>query len=319
MAIEAQPGAGRMQPVAGGTENGRSWWMKPAVHTGIVGGIIGYLVGHWLGNALSYDYAQNSLSDTNDVPISLGYVLGTIGWLAGLGIFNDIGRMMLGRPLPDVEHAPAGGLAKYFRYTLDHKVVGIQYLFGMITYFLTGGLFAMAIRTELLSPTYHVLSTNAYLMVVGEHGTMMMMMMSSVVLGPFGQYFAPLMIGSKRMAFPRIEAIGFWLTPAAYIILLSGILFGGFPTGWTGYAPLSIQAGQGMDAYAVAFSLMGISMILAGFNIIVPYINYRAPGMRWSRLPMFVWSMFTVSFLQVLAVPVLVAGLYMMITDRTFQ
>ncbi len=156
---------------------------------------------------------------------------------------------MLGKPLRDIEHAPAGGLAKYFRYTLDHKVVGIQYLFGMITYFLTGGLFAMAIRSELLSPTYHLMSSSAYLMVVGEHGTMMMMMMSSVVLGPFGQYFAPLMIGSKRMAFPRIEAIGFWLTPAAYVILLSGVLLGGFPTGWTGYAPLSLQAGPGMDTY----------------------------------------------------------------------
>src|SRR5215467_499403 len=319
MAIEAQPGAGRMQPVAGGTENGRSWWMKPAVHTGIIGGIIGYLIGHRLGNALSYDYAQNALSDTNDVPIVLGYVFGTVGWLAGLGIFNDLGRLMLGKPLRDIEHAPAGGVAKYFRYTLDHKVVGIQYLFGMITYFLTGGLFAMAIRSELLSPTYHLMSSSAYLMVVGEHGTMMMMMMSSVVLGPFGQYFAPLMIGSKRMAFPRIEAIGFWLTPAAYVILLSGILFNGFPTGWTGYAPLSLQAAPGMDSYAVAFGLMGISMILAGFNIIVTYINYRAPGMRWSRLPMFVWSMFTVSFLQVLAVPVLIAGFYILISVRTAQ
>src|SRR6266568_1599925 len=319
MAIEIQPGAGRMQPVAGGPDNGRPWWMKPAIHTGLVGAVLGYLLGHWLGNALSYDYAQNALSDTNDVPIVLGYVLGTVGWLAGLGVFNDLGRLMVGKPLRDIEHAPAGGLAKYFRYTLDHKVVGIQYLFGMITYFLTGGLFAMAIRSELLSPSYHLMSSSAYLMVVGEHGTMMMMMMSSVVLGPFGQYFAPLMIGSKRMAFPRIEAIGFWLTPAAYIILLSGLLLGGFPTGWTGYEPLATQAGPGMDTYAVAFGLMGISMILAGFNIIVTYINYRAPGMRWSRLPMFVWSMFTVSFLQVLAVPVLVAGMYMMITDRTFQ
>ena len=319
MAIEIQPGAGRMQPVAGGPESSRPWWMRPAIHTGLIGAVIGYFLGHWLGNALSYDYAQNALSDTNDVPIVLGYVFGVVGWLAGLGIFNDLGRLMVGKPLRDIEHAPAGGLAKYFRYTLDHKVVGIQYLFGMITYFLTGGLFAMAIRSELLSPSYHLIGPNEYLMVVGEHGTMMMMMMSSVVLGPFGQYFAPLMIGSKRMAFPRIEAIGFWLTPAAYIILLSGLLLGGFPTGWTGYEPLATQAGPGMDTYAIAFGLMGISMILAGFNIIVTYINYRAPGMRWSRLPMFVWSMFTVSFLQVLAVPVLVAGMYMMITDRTFQ
>ena len=208
MAIEAQPGAGRMQPVSGGPESARPWWMKPAVHTGVIGGIIGYLLGHWLGNALSYDYAQNALSDTNDVPIVLGYVFGTVGWLAGLGVFNDLGRLMLGKPLRDVEHAPVGGLAKYFRYTLDHKVVGIQYLFGMITYFLTGGLFAMAIRSELLSPTYHLMSSSAYLMVVGEHGTMMMMMMSSVVLGPFGQYFAPLMIGSKRMAFPGSRPSG---------------------------------------------------------------------------------------------------------------
>src|SRR5260370_40055943 len=107
------------------------------------------------------------------------------------------------------------------------------------------------------------MSSSAYLMVVGEHGTMMMMMMSSVVLGPFGQYFAPLMIGSKRMAFPRIQAIGVWLTPAAYVLLLSGILFGGLPTGWTGYAPLSLQARQGMDAHAIAVGLTEGSVLLA--------------------------------------------------------
>src|SRR5262252_5263968 len=324
MAIETTPGADRVQPVGGepGTPSEkRAWWMRPAVHTGLLGALIGYLIGNWLGHLVQSDSANfaQGLGDTRDWPVVLGYVFGTVGWLAGLGVFSDLLRLMAGRPLPDVEHAPAGGLAKYFRYTLDHKVVGIQYLFGMIVYFLTGGLFAMAIRTELLSPTVHIMSASSYLMVVGEHSTMMMMMMSSVVLGPFGQYFAPIMIGSKRMAFPRIEALGFWLTPPAYVILLSSILWGGFPTGWTGYAPLNIQATPAMDGYAMAFGIMGISMILAGFNIIVTYINYRAPGMRWSRLPMFVWSMFTVSFLQVLAVPVLVAGLYMMITDRTFQ
>jgi cytochrome c oxidase subunit 1 len=324
MAIEATPGADRIQPVGGGPGGPaevKAWWRKPAVHTGLIGAVIGWLIGNWLGlqvQSASANFAQG-LSDVRDWPVVLGYLFGTVGWLAGLGIFNDLFRLMAGRPLPDIEHAPAGGLAKYFRYTLDHKVVGIQYLFGMITYFLTGGLFAMAIRTELLSPTNHAFSASSYLMVVGEHGTMMMMMMSSVILGPFGQYFAPLMIGSKRMAFPRIEALGFWLTPPAYVILLSGILYSGFPTGWTGYAPLSVQAMPGMDAYAIAFGLMGISMILAGFNIIVTYINYRAPGMRWSRLPMFVWSMFTVSFLQVLAVPVLLAGFYILIMDRTAQ
>ena len=148
---------------------------------------------------------------------------------------------------------------------------------------------------------------------------MMMMMMTSVILGPFGNYLVPLMIGSKRVAFPRLEALSFWLTPCAFLILLSSFLLGGFPTGWTGYAPLSIQAGEGMDSYAVAFGLMGISIILAGFNIIVTIICYRAPGMRWSRLPMFVWAMLTTGFLLVLAAPVLVGGMYMIITDRTAQ
>jgi cytochrome c oxidase subunit 1 len=317
MAIETQPE--RAEPISHGPGAGRSYWMRPGVHTGVIGAAAGYLLGHALGNFLSSGYAQNSLSDSNDVPIVLGYAFAVIGWLLGLGVFNDLFRMMTGKPLPDVTHENGTGLAKYFRYTLDHKVVGIQYLFGMTTYFLTGGLFAMAIRSELLSPSYHLLGASQYIMVVGEHGTMMMMMMSSVILGPFGQYFGPLLIGSKRVAFPRLEALGFWLTPAAYVILLSGVLFGGFPTGWTGYEPLATQATAGMDAYFFAFGLMGISMILAGFNMIVTVINYRAPGMRWSRLPMFVWSMFSVSFLQVLSVPVLVGACYMGLTDRTFQ
>ncbi len=321
MAIEIQPESahhpGGHEP--GAVPGARPWWLRPAAHTALLGAIIGYALGHLLGNAISSDMQQIPLSDTNDTPIVLGYVLAVLGWLIGLGVFNDLARQMAGRPVTGTEAPDHGGLARYFRYSLDHKVVGLQYLFGMITYFLTGGLFAMAIRTELLSPSYHVLSPSAYLEVVGEHGTMMMMMMTSVVVGPLGNYLVPLMIGSKRVAFPRIEALSFWLTPCAFVILLSSILMGGFPTGWTGYAPLSVQAGEGMDGYAMAFGIMGLSVILAGFNLICTIICYRAPGMRWSRLPMFVWAMLTTSFLFVLAVPVLVGGLYMLITDRTAQ
>ncbi len=322
MAIEIQPESAQ-QP--GGREPGaapsaRPWWMRPAAHTALLGAIIGYLLGHLIGNMISSGYQQLPLSDSNDLPIVMGYLFGIVGWLIGLGVFTDIFRQVLGRPVVGSGEGHVGDdLAKYFRYSLDHKVVGIQYLYAMIGYFLTGGLFAMAIRVELLSPTYHLLSPNAYLEVVGEHGTMMMMMMTSVVMGPFGNYLVPLMIGSKRVAFPRVEALSFWLTPCAFIILLSSVLMGGFPTGWTGYAPLSIQAGAGMDGYAIAFGLMGISAILAAFNMVVTIICYRAPGMRWSRLPVFVWAMLTTGFLLVLAAPVLVGGMYMVITDRTAQ
>jgi cytochrome c oxidase subunit I len=323
MAIEAQPESaqapGGREP--GGTPKGRAWWLRPAWHTALIGAIAGYALGHWLGNFMipSFVATGGGAPDDNDIAIVLGYAFLVLGWLIGLGVFNDLVRQMLGKPINGTSHELEGGLARYFRYSLDHKVVGLQYLVGMLIYFFTGGLLAMAIRTELLSPSYHVINPATYIQVVGAHGTMMMMMMTSVIVGPLGNYLVPLMIGSKRVAFPRIEALSFWLTPCAYVILLSSFPLGGFPTGWTGYAPLSIQAGEGMDAYAFAFGLMGISMVMAGFNLIVTIICYRAPGMRWSRLPMFVWSMLTQGFLFVLAAPVLVGGMYMIITDRTAQ
>ena len=119
----------------------RPWWRRPAVHTGLIGAVLGYLVGHWLGNFLSSGYdRRRAVGDQNDIAIVLGYVFGTVGWLAGLGVFNDLLRQMVGRPVPlrRGRRRGLGGLARYFRYTLDHKVVGIQYLVGMIIYFCTG-------------------------------------------------------------------------------------------------------------------------------------------------------------------------------------
>ncbi|MHB1431981.1 MAG: cytochrome c oxidase subunit I [Streptosporangiaceae bacterium] len=323
MAIETEPGT--QQHPGGGEPSGakvtRAWWQRPAIHTGVLGAVIGYFVGYYLGRAISANYQQISTSDAHDIAIVLGFLFLVIGWLAGLGVFNDLLRHMAGRPMPDTEKAngDASGLARYFRVTLDHKVVGIQYLIGMIIYFCTAGLLAMGIRTELLSPVHHVFSSSTYIELVGEHGTMMMMLMTSVILGPFGNYLIPLMIGSKRVAFPRLEALSFWLTPAAFLILLSAIPLGGFHMGWTGYPTLSVQDTSGADAYAFAFGLMGISMVLAGFNILVTVICYRAPGMRWSRLPMFVWGILGTSVMMTLAAPILSGGMYMLLTDRTVQ
>src|SRR6266702_4739994 len=281
MAIEIQPEQRHGPGGPAHAQRQRSWFLRPGIHTGLVGAVVGYALGHFLGNAIGHTFTPLTLNDSSDMPIVFGYAIMVVGWLVGLGVFNDLLRQMVGRPVgvDDPNGAADTGLARYFRFTLDHKVVGIQYLVGM----------------------------------------MMMMLMSSVILGPFGNYLVPLMIGSKRVAFPRLEALSCWLTPAAFLVLLSGILLGGFPTGWTGYETLSLQAGEGMDAYAVAFGLMGISIILAGFNIIVTVISYRAPGMRWSRLPMFVWSMVATSFLMVLAAPVLVGGMYMLLAERTVQ
>src|SRR5580704_3653100 len=163
MAIETQPD--RAEPAGSGPEVGgpggvtRPWWLRPGAHFGVIGAAIGYLLGHLLGDFVGGGFSRSALSDTNDVAIVLGYAFAVIGWLAGLGVFNDPARLLLGKPLlAEVRRGGREeGLSRYFRYTLDHKVVGIQYLYGMIAYFLTGGLFAMAIRAELLSPTYHLI------------------------------------------------------------------------------------------------------------------------------------------------------------------
>jgi cytochrome c oxidase subunit 1 len=305
-----------LPPVGPSPGRSRPTWARPNLLTGIIGGILGYLIGHWLGNVIAAGWEQVQNQAMNDMALTLGYLVGTLGFLVGLGVFRYPLNRVLGREL-EHEEPTRPGVMQYLSYTPQHKVVGIQYLVGMLIYFFTGGLFALAIRTELLTPNSHVFNPDTYLSVVGIHGTMMMMMMTSVIVGPFGNYLVPIMIGSKRMAFPRLEALSFWLTPPAYVILLSAMFVGGFPTGWTGYAPLANQAVEGMDGYLVSFGLMGISLIFASINMIATIINFRAPGLRWSRLPMFVWGSLTTSVLTALAPPVLVAGCYLMEVDRT--
>ncbi|HQU26515.1 MAG TPA: cbb3-type cytochrome c oxidase subunit I, partial [Acidimicrobiales bacterium] len=161
------------------------------------------------------------------------------------------------------------------------------------------------------NPTVHIFNPGTYIEIVSEHGTIMMMMATSIIVGPLGNYLVPLMIGSRRMAFPRIEAFSFWIFTAGYMVIFSALFYGGFPTGWTGYAPLQNQAGPGMISYLFGFAVIGIGMMSAGFNIAVTIVNYRAPGMTWSRVPMFVWSILATASLLTLATPVLfTAGLF---------
>jgi cytochrome c oxidase subunit I len=278
-------------------------------------GIGGFFLGAWIGGqmAVGKDYLLGT--NQNDVGVFMGFLFGTIGWLGGLGFFNYPFARMLGRPA-SLPHEEAAGAWRYFRLSTDHKVIGIQYFFGVGIFFFIGGLNAMLIRTELLTPNEKAWPAGQYISLVGLHGTMMIMMTSAFILGPFANYFVPLMIGARRMAFPRIESLTFWLTPLAGLVLMSAIAWNGFPTGWTGYAPLSDEARAGMDAYIWAFMLIGISMCLNGLNLLTTVVMQRAPGLTWGRLPMFVWGVVSTSILMVLSTPVLIAALLMGMIDR---
>ncbi|MHB8244130.1 MAG: cytochrome c oxidase subunit I [Acidimicrobiales bacterium] len=286
--------------------------------TAAVLAVLGYLLGHWLGNVIAAGYSNiNGASGQNDTAICLGLGLGVVGWLIGIGALNYPLAKIVGRePAPEVLDK---NWTRYVRFSTDHKVVGVQYFFAVFLFLFTGGLLAMAIRSELLNPTSHLFGPGTYIAVVGEHGTIMMMMASSLVVGPLGNYLVPLMIGSRRTAFPRVEASSFWMFTAGYLVIITALPLGGFPTGWTGYAPLQTQALGGMDSYLVGFAVIGTGMILAGFNLIATIVHYRAPGMSWGRLPIFVWSILATSALLALATPTLVAAGLFGILDRTAQ
>ncbi len=295
----------------------RQGWLSQHLGTAIIGGVLGYVFGHWLGNAISSNYQYIANSGQNAIADALALIFGVVGWLLGIGALNYPLAKMAGRqPRKEVE---VDDWSKYFRYSTNHKTVGLQYVVGVLLFMFTGGLLAMAIRTELLNPTTHYFSADTYIKIVSEHGTIMMMMATSIVVGPLGNYLVPLMIGSRRMAFPRIEAFSFWIFVAGYMVIFSALPYGGFPTGWTGYAPLQTQAGPGMVSYLFGFAVIGMGMMAAGFNIAVTIINYRAPGMTWSRVPIFVWSILATAALLTLATPTLFAAGLFGLLDKTAQ
>ena len=322
MAIDTTPSVGlgepRNLPPSRGRRRNRPAWLSQHLGTAIIGAVGGYALGHFIGNSIAAHYTHiYNASGGNDVAVVLGLALGFAGWMLGIGALNDPVAKLLGFELPP--EADHDNWTKYFRYSLNHKTVGKQYVVGVLLFFFTAGLLAMTIRGQLLTPTNRFMGPGTYIAVVGEHGTMMMMMATSLVVGPLGNYFVPLMIGSRRMAFPRIEAFSFWTFSAGYLTILTALPLGGFPTGWTGYAPLQTQSSVGMDSYLAGFAIIGIGMIAAGFNIAVTIITHRAPGMTWSRLPMFCWGMISVASLLTLATPVLISAGFFGLLDRTAQ
>jgi cytochrome c oxidase subunit I len=301
---------------------GRLLWRRLIgfnVLTGIVLGIAGFYLGWWLGHQIdATSLAFFADTGQDDVALMLGYLLFVVGFVVGLGFAKYPAARLVGRELSHRENE-GGGIGRYFGLCTDHKVVGIQYLIGIGVFLFIGATYAMMIRAELLRPSPQLFGAGNYLTIVGLHGAMMMGVATSSVLGPFANYFVPLMIGAKRMAFPRIEALSFWLLMAGGAILASTVFFGGFPTGWTGYAPLNAEANYGFDSYIFFFALVGASMTLLGLNMIVTIAAMRAPGLTWRRLPIFCWGALTTSILNVLAAPVLIATLLMVGLDRGAQ
>src|SRR5947209_12137786 len=242
----------------------------PSVVSGIVVGVIGAAVFGIIVNAAT----KGSNQDATVVAIYIGWVF---FFFVGIGAFNDVLKWGFGRrePTPAEEQQLAGkgqGLWRYFRFTTDHKVVGMQYLATVLILFFVGSMGAFMIRLEQSTPGAIYFTPSTYNTIVGMHGIIMIVSAIIMVSGPFGNFILPIMIGARDMAFPRLNALSYWLLFADVPIILTTLALYGFQTGWTGYAPLADQGlTPGMDAYC-------FFIIIFAFSTTIPCLNFIATG-----------------------------------------
>jgi cytochrome c oxidase subunit 1 len=225
---------------------------------------------------------------------------------------------------PATVHAPAPqGFVRhgavtwrdYFTFNTDHKVIGIQYIVTTFFFFLIGGLLAMLIRYELLTPGPEF-SPETYNTLFTIHGSIMIFLWVIPGLAGFGNYLVPLMIGADDMAFPRLNALSYWLLLVGGLIVVAGFLFGQANSGWTAYPPLSLQAPTGQTLWIIGVIVIGTSSLLGAINFLVTIAMMRAPGLTPGRLPLFCWAMIATSLMVLPATPVLTAALIMLLLDR---
>lgn len=204
--------------------------------------------------------------------------------------------------------------------TVDHKKIGILYLFSGFFFFLVGGIEAILIRIQLAKPELDFLVGDAYNQVLTMHGTTMIFLAAMPFVFALMNAVVPLQIGARDVAFPFVNSLGFWLFLFGGVLLNLSWFLGGAPdAGWTAYAPLSTSsAGHGVDFYVLGLQISGLGTLIGGINFLVTIVNMRAPGMTFMRLPLFTWTAFVTSGLILFAFPALTIGLFLLMFDRLF-
>lgn len=224
----------------------------------------------------------------------------------------------LGQQQQDIETVKRPALSEYLRWSVDHKIIGVQYGVTALLFFLVGGALAMGIRWELLTPELDLVTSGAtYNSLFTMHGTIMIFLFIIPMWGAYGNYVVPLQLGAKDMAFPWLNAFAFWLIPPAGIIMLLGYFVSPAEAGWTSYPPLStLFSGDGQTMWALGAHLLGISSIMGSINFIVTILNMRPPQMTIWRMPLLCWAVLATSIIAVMATPFLAGALTLLLLDR---
>jgi len=205
--------------------------------------------------------------------------------------------------------------------TTDHKRIGVLYLATALAFMMVGGVEALLMRTQLAEPSNTLLSADRYNQLLTMHGSTMVFLVVMPIWAAVANYVVPLMIGARDMAFPRLNALSYWLYLAGGIVFYGAVFFSPPEAGWTAYTPLSTGPyipGNGTDAWIFLIHLTGVSSIIGAINFTVTIANMRAPGMGWSRIPLFCWSVLAQAFMILLTFPVVAATVTLMLTDRHF-
>ncbi|HEX4493664.1 MAG TPA: cytochrome c oxidase subunit I [Acidimicrobiia bacterium] len=215
----------------------------------------------------------------------------------------------------------APGIPGFFT-TVDHKRIGIRYIVTAFFFFFSAGVLALFMRAQLAQPNSHVLSAETYNEFFTMHGTSMIFLFNTPVLAGFGNYLLPLQLGSRDMAFPRLNAFSYWIFLLSGIFIYSSFFTGHLPNGgWFAYTPLTstnFSPGINLDFWGLGVVFVGISTTVGAVNFIVTTFKMRAPGMTLNRLPIFVWSMLVFSFMVIFAVPAVTVAAGLLELDRIF-
>lgn len=320
--------SGRSEPAGAAVETGtgfqginRFWYyLWPSHVTGVVLAFVGY----YAGSAITGMFVGTD-DYHGDQTLLIGFVGLVLGWLIGVGALTLPLQWVFGVAEPNNRHEqerltyPRDGWWRYFRFNTDHKAIGIQYLLLVLGMLAIGGLLAMLIRANLMHPGSLLVGTDTYNTLVSMHGMLMISTMFTAIVGPFGNFVIPIMIGARDMAFPRLNALSWHLAIVGVVIFLFQPFVGGTQTGWTFYAPLADQTGRGGDAFAFGVLVIMVSSALAAINIITTVITMRAPGMTWTRLPVFVWGILGANILTATATTSINAALIEIMLDRGWQ
>ncbi len=217
------------------------------------------------------------------------------------------------KPPEHTHHPEKWAWYDYFTFNTDHKVIGIQYLVTSFIFYLIGGTLAELVRTELATPAPDLVQPEIYNQIFTMHATLMLFLWIIPAGAGLANYLIPLMIGAKDMAFPRLNAVAFWMIPIGGVLLMSSFFVGAPQAGWTSYPPLSLVSGKaGEGIWIMSILILGTSSILGAINFFTTMLMMRIPEMDIHSMPLFCWSMLATSALILIGTPVLAAGLILL-------